>query len=269
MNYGFALEANSEDNQAVIWVQMTDASATAASVAAATAAAAAAVNTSTAIAGASVDAALPTSPALLLTGSTNYTLKLRLLGGFAVAGERRRFQVPMDVSEKSVLELLSFCRFIHADSSDMLLLQQQNGRNDDELNIRDIRPLSLRNELLSLQHISAAAAAALSAFPDSLQDDIDILCEAAAGDHPLTFNQRNCVLMRKGEKEVLLFYAQLHAFVLPLQRLQWKQVKQYSGMHCSVMHEPQHQQRHQIGQLYVDRYIREVVLPLIKKNLSE
>jgi histone-lysine N-methyltransferase SETD3 len=44
-------------------------------------------------------------------------------------------------------------------------------------------------------------------------------------DPSLTFNIRNCVVVRRGEKQVLQYYVDLCDYCLPLFEMQWAQLK--------------------------------------------
>jgi len=46
-------------------------------------------------------------------------------------------------------------------------------------------------------------SAMLAAFPTTLEEDLQALRPSAP---PLTFNQRNCILLRKGDKMILTYF---------------------------------------------------------------
>ena len=45
----------------------------------------------------------------------------------------------------------------------------------------------------------------LAAYPNSIEEDAEILARDDKEQY-LTFNQRNCVYFRKGEKEILIWF---------------------------------------------------------------
>ena len=63
----------------------------------------------------------------------------------------------------------------------------------------------------------------LALYPNSLAEDYEILNR-----EDLTFNQRNCVLFRSGEKEILHFLIELGDHVLNLLDLKLKDAKKLS-----------------------------------------
>jgi hypothetical protein len=122
---------------------------------------------------------------------------------------------------------------------------------DIEYGLRNIPPLSVRNEVAVLRALADAAQLALAQFDSTAAEDDALLAAddaarlaeeaqrdaleatggsaedesaaAASTNSPtpsatgrLTFNQRNCVLMRRGEKQVLEHYVALHAEVQQL-----------------------------------------------------
>ena len=58
-----------------------------------------------------------------------------------------------------------------------------------------------------------------------MEEDEEALRQDDEGKVPLTFNQRNCVLFRKGEKEILRWFVQLADYVLALLQMKFKEAK--------------------------------------------
>jgi protein-histidine N-methyltransferase len=56
--------------------------------------------------------------------------------------------------------------------------------------------------------VKATAAAVYARYPQALEEDVELLRKHDANEegHVLTYNQRNCVLYRMGEKEILAFW---------------------------------------------------------------
>jgi histone-lysine N-methyltransferase SETD3 len=175
VNYGFSLEENSADNQAVMWFT------------------------------------LPTSDA-------HYSMKVRLLGTSKIGvtpNQPKRFQIPMDYSEDVTKECFSFLRFVHAKDSELMLLS-----SNEKFDVKKIEPISVRNELEVINDLAIAAQTSLSQFDTSIEQDNAILA-----DPTITSNIRNAVLMRRGEKQVLEYYADLANEIRPLFDMQWSQFK--------------------------------------------
>jgi histone-lysine N-methyltransferase SETD3 len=118
-----------------------------------------------------------------------------------ILGERdRRFQIPFDHCEEITTKCMSYLRVVHADQEDLEKLRKQGS------DFKNVPPISMRNEASVLQHVAIAAQRVLSGFPTTLEQDNKILQDP---EHKLTMNIRNCVLMRRGEKEVCHAYIDL------------------------------------------------------------
>lgn len=64
---------------------------------------------------------------------------------------------------------------------------------------------------------------ALARYPVSLNEDYEMLKR-----EDLTFNERNCVLFRSGEKEILVFLLELGEYILNLLNMTFKDAKKAS-----------------------------------------
>lgn len=108
---------------------------------------------------------------------------------------QRVYQVPADyVDEKAkTKDMFSFLRFMHA-SSDQLPTWR--------LTLTDVAPISAANEIAVLRSIRRAAQQSLAAFATTIAEDNRLLQES----DKLSFAMRNCVIMRRGEKQVLQWY---------------------------------------------------------------
>lgn len=65
---------------------------------------------------------------------------------------------------------------------------------------------------------------ALKQYPHSLKEDIELL-KKDDQEHHLSFNQRNCVLFRSGEKEILHFYIEFSDYITTLLGMMHKDAK--------------------------------------------
>jgi len=111
----------------------------------------------------------------------------------------RRFKVTHDFKKKETKDLIGFARWVVYDSEDI----------SDELaaiiNEKDfigfIPPQNLDNEVKAWKLIKDVSLANLSQYPTTYEEDVEILKE-----EDIAFNKRMCVLLRKGEKNVLNYF---------------------------------------------------------------
>lgn len=111
-------------------------------------------------------------------------------------------------------------------------MQAENDNNDSseeettpsQYKAENIGIISIQNEIKVLQFVHKMASDALALYPDSLQADQQILTKDDV-EHTLTFNQRNCVLFRMGEKEILHFFIQFCEYMFSLVSMKFKDAK--------------------------------------------
>lgn len=171
-----------------------------------------------------------------------FQMKLRFLGGHP-SSAKRRFQIPVQYKEKETKEAFSFARFAFAKDSEMMLLG--DGEN---FKIDDIEPISIANEIKVLAALAANSEAMLKYFDTTLEEDNKILKDPKL---KLSMNLRNCVLMRRGEKEVYHFYIDLAKECIPFLQMPWKDLKRHAAKCYS-------------GKGRFDQYITLVIVPLVK-----
>jgi len=114
---------------------------------------------------------------------------------------QRTWQIPFDHRERVAARCLSWLRVVHADAGELQSIMEM-----DEKEIKTLKALSPRNEAAVLAHIGEEAARTLRGFRTTLQQDNELLEDKK---NALTMNIRNCVVMRRGEKEVLTAYINL------------------------------------------------------------
>mmetsp|Transcript_3718 Transcript_3718/g.5072 ORF Transcript_3718/g.5072 Transcript_3718/m.5072 type:complete len:603 (+) Transcript_3718:247-2055(+) len=178
----------------------------------------------------------------------HYGMKLKYLHGQPM----REFQVPPTYSEDvSVLSenmkprnMFSFFRFLHARDKELFMVSSVDGYQ-----IKDINPISIRNEIEVLKHIQVVARESLKKFPSDMKLDHQLLKVNKFMD----MNHRNCVMMRCGEKETLHWYMDLADKAVPLLKMKWKDLKRLAAK-C-----------HQIPTRF-NYYVTEVVVPLVKNQ---
>ncbi len=133
-----------------------------------------------------------------------YAVKLKVLGGV----ESKTVRVSEDLGDKNVHNIFSYLRFASYAGDPMTLFQFQfeqssskRSEDDDEsYKCTNVPPISIANERQVLFLLQSLALRQLLKYPTRYQDDI-----TALADPHLTFNQRNAILMRSGEKKVLSF----------------------------------------------------------------
>ena len=125
------------------------------------------------------------------------------------------FHFPADLDEKKCRECFSFLRLLVCDTDEWEMISN-HGRT-----IQDINPLTIRNEIAVLECLAEAAHQTLEAFGTTIEQDNDILRHQSLDDTgtPLTLNERNCVIMRRGEKLVALYFIELAENMAPLLKL--------------------------------------------------
>jgi len=174
----------------------------------------------------------------------HYRTKIRLLGG-GDEYARREFQIPASYREKKGKAFFSFLRFIHAQDSELLMFS-----SGDEFKLEDIEPISIRNEISCLITIARVCKKHLAAFPDTFEEDEKFL---ASGKLKMYSNERNAVIMRRGEKKVLTFFTNLAMKAIKFLGMEWKDLKR-TAARCYKTDDP------------IDYYIAAVVVPLVKKS---
>jgi histone-lysine N-methyltransferase SETD3 len=163
----------------------------------------------------------------------HFAAKNELLG---TALNKRTYRVMADLTETSTFKWLSWCRYVVFEGDMMLLAQMkikdQNTQNDSsdeeptpsQYKAENIGIISISNEKKVLQFVHKQATDCLKLYPDSLQTDMQILAKDDET-HSLSFNERNCVLFRSGEKEILHFYIEFTEYMSSLLGMKFKDAK--------------------------------------------
>ncbi len=158
---------------------------------------------------------------------------------------KRTYRALADLTEDNTYKLLSFLRFAEWDGDMMVLAQakmrdeksrgvQPDSDSDDEqvksYKAENISVLSISNERRVLQRIRCLCEDNLKHYPNSLAEDEEALRQDEEGAAPLSFNQRNCVLFRKGEKEILHWFLRFSEFVDRVLSLKFKEAKKATAV---------------------------------------
>jgi len=178
-----------------------------------------------------------------------FAIKARHLALDKAGGHRKDFQIPRQYKEKKVKECFSFLRVMHAQGNEFLIISSADG-----LRLEDIPPLSVRNETMVLTSLAVAATKSLKKFETSLEHDNALLADEDR--YPRFGNDRNAVLMRRGEKEVLRFYVTLMKVCCQLFKMKAKDLKLklrkekcFKDMDSPLM-----------------QYVNHVVIPLVQRQ---
>jgi len=146
-----------------------------------------------------------------------HQIKSKLLGG----QRTRRFQIAFEHKERCTKKCASFLRIAHATIEELLPL----AKNQDTT---IIEPINYHNEYRVMQVIAKAAETLLKEFSCSLDEDNKTLADEKSH---LTMNQRNCVVQRRGEKEILGAYIDLAKHLTAVESYDVKKVQKYVAQH--------------------------------------
>lgn len=148
----------------------------------------------------------------------------------------RTFRVMTDFCEPVMAKFLSFLRFTEYEGNLNIfhLMQDQWERkkdvdSDDEegfdlvFKAEKVLPQSVKLEIKIFETIKQLCQTALDKYPNNLEQDYELL-----KDESLSFNLRNCVLFRSGEKEILHFLIEFSDYVISLLNMSFKEAKKTS-----------------------------------------
>jgi len=152
-------------------------------------------------------------------------------------------------SERCFEELFGFLRFIEFDDKNRLaeLIQLCTATNAGSIKPTALPKISVNNEKRALLRLKALMEERLSLYSTSLEQDVEMLKT-----QQLTENQRNIVMLRKGEKVVLHWHLQLVETCLPL--LLSADIEEFKRLKKT-------------GTPY-DDYISSIVTPLVRAGTS-
>jgi len=141
-----------------------------------------------------------------------YAIKSKLLG----SQRTRRFQIAFEHKERCTKKCVSWLRIAHATLEELLPLTKLQ-------DVTIIDTLNIHNEARVMQAIARASTDILKSFDTTLEKDNKLLED----DKALTMNQRNCVVMRRGEKEILHAYLDLAKHLAAIENWDVKKVQKY------------------------------------------
>jgi len=111
------------------------------------------------------------------------------------------FQIPMSIDDKKTKDMLSLLRWSVMQQGNSIHEAPTHDHAKRPISGQYITPLSPHNEHIVLNLIQEACYEALNRFDHTLKQDNKYLSNLAK--YPLYSKQRNIIIMRRGEKEVL------------------------------------------------------------------
>ena len=125
--------------------------------------------------------------------------------------KQKKFRISENILDCQVIDFFSYLRYMLYDESLDVLFKMMNEnykmlRDDLSSGFYLISPLTVKNELRVLKKIHEICIKELSKYPSSLEEDQELIRKEQNNEITLTYNIRNCVIMRLGEKKILNFY---------------------------------------------------------------
>ena len=166
----------------------------------------------------------------------------------------QKFRVVENLEEKVMREFISWVRFVtyRGDYSYLMLAKNEaineytnrmkaghNKDSDDSDDVdlsdvfkgTDLRPHSLESERIVWEKIGELAHEQLNRYPQTLEEDLELLSKDDKEGF-LSYNCRNCVLFRSGEKKILRFLTQTSERMLYLSKLNQKEAKKQMNLYA-------------------------------------
>ena len=145
----------------------------------------------------------------------HYNMKKSLFGNAV-----QTFRLQADLTENVFCEFLGAMRFSELD--DVSLIPKLLQECQDEKNVfrpTKISPISVANEKKVISKFKVMIVEAIARYQTTLEQDGELLKTE------LTENERNCTLMRQGEKIILHYFLEFTTFILNILDLPLKDVK--------------------------------------------
>lgn len=133
---------------------------------------------------------------------------------------KKTFKISEKLPSENVLEFISFLRFLHYDESSDKLLNILLCDDDQEIDDEDSKswfthkfpPISVSNESAVLKNIKDLMISQLAKYPTDLEYDVKLMEECNKGNLSLKKNQKNCLVLRLGEKKVKNLFSQFKRY---------------------------------------------------------
>merc|ERR1712130_439669 len=128
----------------------------------------------------------------------------------------------------------------------------------EHFKIDEIDPISVANETKVLQNIIQVCSHHLKGFEHSLDHDNKLL---ESGELKMYSNERNAVVMRRGEKKVYHWYMDLATKALKVFKMPWKEQKKFS-----LDKKKKSIRKKQGSQELIDEYLGSVIVKLCQNQ---
>jgi len=176
----------------------------------------------------------------------SYQVKLKLLG----MKPERRFQIAFEHKERCTKKCLSWLRVAHGSLDEI----PQKG------DLVKIDPINPANELKAMNELALGAKRIIAEFDSSLAEDNKTLEDP---EKKLTMNQRFCLVMRRGEKEILNAYVTLVHHLNEMKDFDYRASQRYYTKNIKVnAREPTIEWR-------MERYFEEFWFPLLQGKIED
>jgi len=180
-------------------------------------------------------------------------MKEKMLGETATS---KTFRILASMEEENTIEFMNYIRFTEIRDKNTLLElmniyenSRRNDKNDDGYKPQKTPPLTVDLEIRVLKAVKVICERSLKGYPTTLDEDKKLL-----ENENITYNEKNSIMLRSGEKEILHFMLILVERCLPLLETSLKQIRKVTLSH---LYNP-----------YLE-YIKKIVIPLVSKKERE
>ena len=137
------------------------------------------------------------------------SMKYQLIQGI---GEdlNKAYRVTTDIDNPEFRKLLNVLRLNAIDNNNEVQILSIQLNQNIPASIDHLLPICISNEIKALTSLKSYCTTALSKYPNTLEDDIQLL------NTNLNLNQRNCVMMRQGEKIILHYWIRFANIIIQL-----------------------------------------------------
>lgn len=198
----------------------------------------------------------------------HFALKLELL---ETPGNLFNYQLRSDFSHPQSMEIFSFLRYVKFDEDEGYLLLTKNqaidlkkkiflqrGGTEDKWNPKgmfqgyEMNYCTRRCERNAIAQLGLLCKATLERFPTTLEQDLETLRKDKQEGN-LSTNERNCIRIRVGEKQILAKWMMLTEKILPLldDKITFQQAEELAS---------------QTDDIAFQQYFQNVITPLLKNN---
>eukprot|EP00826_Nyctotherus_ovalis_P056957 TRINITY_DN7776_c0_g1_i5.p1 TRINITY_DN7776_c0_g1~~TRINITY_DN7776_c0_g1_i5.p1 ORF type:complete len:558 (+),score=117.68 TRINITY_DN7776_c0_g1_i5:94-1767(+) len=157
-----------------------------------------------------------------------YSTKMKLMDN----KPRKLIRVPVELNTQNLDDFFAYLRLIEYEGDPMILykfaIENSHKAYSHEYDFYEtfhmpyIPPVSVKNETAVLNKVLDICGELLGKYPTTYEEDAEML-----KGNELTSNQRNCVIMRQGEKKILLNLIDLASLGLEVIKLPPQKAREY------------------------------------------